>query len=337
MRSIGPSLLRWRPRVAERYRDRYEKTGRRLAKADRLEEARVAFRTSLALEPARRPIDDFLLDGTPASFLPRRRIAHWVQDELAEIQAAARARAPTSPTGPRRIFVYWAQGWADAPAIVRACHRQLVAVNGPETVVALDDGSLRDWVDLPPDVVERAARSLTQYSDLVRSALLADFGGTWVDATVLVTRPLDELYERLAVGGFFAFRYRPARPASWVMMSAANGIVMTMLLVALVRYWRQHEQAGHYFLFHDIFEALCFLDPAFRAVVDAAPMVRPDWSLTEHMRDPYDPGRLDAILARTFAHKLTYKQPEAERETGTIFRHLLDHGVARAPGPLPRA
>jgi len=43
----------------------------------------------------------------------------------------------------------------------------------------------------------------------VRILLLHEFGGIWVDATLLCNRPLDEWLPSTMTEGFFAFAARP--------------------------------------------------------------------------------------------------------------------------------
>jgi len=313
---------------ASRHADHY-RLGQALERLGCHDRAAEAYRAGLEVDPTRRPIDDFMLDGTAKKFAARRRVSHWVEDNIVAIQGAVRAHPHREPQGPRRIFVYWAQGFDSAPPVVQMCRDQLMALHGTDVVVSLDDTTIADWVDLTPDVVRRASTFLTQYSDLIRVALLARHGGIWLDATVFVTQRVDDSVDALANGGFFTFRYRPARIASWLMAATPGNYVVSAMLEAQLRYWREHDRVLSYFMFHDTFEALWFLDDEFRRIVEDAPFIRPDWSLAHRIGAPYDPDELSNLLGRTFAHKLTYKQPDAMNR-GTILRHLRDAVARRA-------
>lgn len=111
-----------------------------------------------------------------------------------------------SPALPRTVWMLWLQGLPAAPAVVRACHASWRAHNPGWQVVVLDEGSLREHLELPRDAVARGGVSPQVLSDLVRVNLLADRGGVWADATCLCRRPLDAWLDACLPSGFFAFR-----------------------------------------------------------------------------------------------------------------------------------
>ena len=115
-------------------------------------------------------------------------------------------------------------------------------------------------------------------SDCVRVALLARYGGVWVDSTCYCLRPLDEwLYERLP-NGFFAF----ARPggerllSSWFLAAAANNHIIERWRELALKYWNHRSVRDDYFWFHHLFAAGYGEGSQFRAIWDAVPAISAD-------------------------------------------------------------
>ncbi len=102
----------------------------------------------------------------------------------------------TEPAAQHRIWVFWGQGENAMPPLVLACYRQLVKFNGNVTLVTCQN--IGDYIKLPSVVFEKVNNGIitwAHFSDIVRNALLAEYGGLWLDATVWVPGrlPLEKL------------------------------------------------------------------------------------------------------------------------------------------------
>ena len=104
------------------------------------------------------------------------------------------------------VFLYWHQGWNEAPPIVKICAESWVRHHPTEqwTVHLLDKDNVHPWLEsCDPEDVDGLARFLVRkekgenvgglalYTDLLRLALLDTYGGIWTDATTLCFEPLD--------------------------------------------------------------------------------------------------------------------------------------------------
>ena len=107
----------------------------------------------------------------------------------------------------KTVWMYWHQGWDDAPPIVQACRNSWERLNPGYEVRALDRHSMFEHVDLPAGVgPDRDDLTLTKLSNVIRLRLLARHGGVWADATVLCAWPLDDWLPHRLGEGFFAFK-----------------------------------------------------------------------------------------------------------------------------------
>lgn len=272
------------------------------------------------------PVERQLLASDPLRFGVRRRLLRFVAAHIDEIRERAADVQVEPPDVPARVWMYWGQGIAGAPAIVRRCHAALLAHHDPEQVMVLDDRAIDEHVDVPGWVRDRTRGDRTKFSDVLRLELLARHGGAWLDATCLARGNVLELLPGLLAAGFFAPRYRRTRIASWFMASDPGGAVIRMLRSAQVTYWRHHDRPIDYYVLHHLFEALTHTDAAVDACCDPMPMV-PSSDLSRFARemlDPYEPRRFRQLLDSAPVHKLTYRKLPPERDlTGTMVGELL--------------
>ena len=178
---------------------------------------------------------------------------------------------------PKRVWIYWEQGWDQAPPLVAACHRSWVERNPDVEIIALNAQSVYDWIE-PDSLLPHRSMSLNHKSNLIRLNLLAHHGGIWADATTFCSTPLSEWLPPLTQTGFFAFT-RPARDrllASWFLASEPGHPLVLGWRARAERYWRLVEKADFYFWFHYTFANMCRSEPELRRLWRAVPRVSAD-------------------------------------------------------------
>ena len=144
---------------------------------------------------------------------------------------------------PRKLWLLWYQGVAEAPFIVKKCIDSWVNKKPTWEVIVLDSSNLNDYIklDVPEDVLENIP--LTQQSDLVRMLLLSKYGGVWADATTFCTKPLDEWIEGCSESGFFVF-HKPGRDrvmSIWFVASQKDSPICDKLCNNLRSYWIENN------------------------------------------------------------------------------------------------
>ncbi|MEB3266235.1 MAG: capsular polysaccharide synthesis protein [Cyanobacteriota bacterium] len=166
----------------------------------------------------------------------------------------------------RIIWIVWLQGWQQAPTLCHHCLASWRHWNPGWEVRPLDLAAIRGLLALPD--LQGKVITAASFTDLVRVQLLHDFGGVWVDATVLCHQPLDGWLQPLLDQGFFAFQ-RPAPDrwlASWFLAARGAGHpLLSHWCQAALSYWQQRDRAHQYFWFHDLFRQICMADPQLAA------------------------------------------------------------------------
>lgn len=98
-----------------------------------------------------------------------------------------------SSTIPRRIFLFWHNGFQNAPPIVRLCRDSWHAMNPEYEVIELDSENVHDWLDFNLIFPEYKSLSVQKFSNLLRMAILEVHGGVWADATLFCAQSLDSM------------------------------------------------------------------------------------------------------------------------------------------------
>lgn len=104
------------------------------------------------------------------------------------------------------IFLYWHQGWEEAPHLVKKCAESWVRhhENTDWTVHLLDHHNVQDWLAPCPEEDRNGLHhfliryeqkenvgGLNNHANLLRLTLLDHYGGVWTDATTLCFQSLD--------------------------------------------------------------------------------------------------------------------------------------------------
>ncbi|UWX96157.1 capsular polysaccharide synthesis protein [Arthrobacter zhaoxinii] len=302
-------------------------------RAGNMGEARNLYRQGLILDPRASQADWDLLEENPRQFRERRALHALLAIRIEDMHRSAYAEAKRAPrvTENPLVFMYWGQGFDSAPEIVRACYEQAKRLHSPDSIVFLDDNNLHEWVTLPQRIIDVASVSRAAFSDVLRFELLAKHGGVWLDATCMVMRPMQDIFQHLVTpSGFFAFdKEKPGLISSWFLASNPGSYITCMTRDALRLYFGVYDKPITYFFLHQMFVFMYRLDDRFEKLWDKRSTPRADPRAVHRalLRDVGDVN-LNELLAGSFVHKLTHKnKPELVSETSV--QQALVRGAVR--------
>ena len=241
------------------------------------------------------------------------------------------------------IWQCWLQGLDNRPKIVEVCIESVKKYANNRQVIILTKDSISDYIDLPDFIWEKYNKGIitnTHFSDIIRAYLLAQYGGTWIDATVLLTAPIPKVIEN---SDFFVFKdqywmnypqipsfqflhYLPSQEclSSWFMHSQPN-LLMSACLGMLFEYWKNEKKLIDYFLFHKMFTMAVMGHPECQMIYKSMPLL-----------SNFEPHQLQNLLSEKFntkiykeiqswspIHKLTYKK---HIETpNSFYDYIINH------------
>lgn len=233
---------------------------------------------------------------------------------------------------PDKIWVCWLQGEDQAPPLVRKCLASVRKYSGGREVILLTEENIPRYVTFPEYILKKRARhviSNTHFSDLLRVALLARYGGIWMDATVLLTDFLPDVILHAPLFCFQTSRLSPApsRISSWLIAARPGNETVVRTLELLEEYWKRENFLCHYYLFHLFFTFCINSRPRLSQEWDKVPYfnnVAPH-ELSFELFHPYSEERWRQIRAFSPVHKLTWKFKSVGGGTkGTFLEKILE-------------
>ncbi len=226
---------------------------------------------------------------------------------------AVRARlAPFRPSDmPRIVWMYWHQGAAEAPFVVRRCIESWQRRNPGWEIRVLDAETVAQYADISDIPAHLPFRFK---ANLLRLRLIRTHGGVWADATVWCHRPLDEWVWLHVTTGFFLLRNPgPGRwMSSWFMAGEAGHSLPVLWEEAYSRYVRRLRYVPDvYFVFFYLFQWHVRRDPQAQAAFDRMPSLpaTPSLVMMEALRGIATEAELAGLVAAGLpVSKLTWKE-----------------------------
>ncbi|MCR5128461.1 MAG: capsular polysaccharide synthesis protein [Lachnospiraceae bacterium] len=227
------------------------------------------------------------------------------------------------------IWWCWLQGIEKAPDLVKRCYDSLSKLG--KKILVLDEGNLKDYVQLPAFVEEKYQRGMIErahYTDLVRLELLTKRGGIWIDATTFISGT-EQILPVLDEENLFFYRSGNVSEYiifdNWFMMAKRKSAILEATKRMLYRFWEQEEKVKHYFIFHLMMSIACKQNPQEYAIIPAFSN-EPAHILQYELGKPFQKRRWQQILTMSDVHKLTYKLEEQDYR-GSFLEHILQQGA----------
>ena len=95
--------------------------------------------------------------------------------------------------------------------------------------------------------------SNTHFSDLLRLELLIKYGGTWIDASVLITK-YEKIFFRQDLFFFKSVNHPRIAGSNWFITSEKGSPILKSTRDLLYEYWRKENNLCDYFIFHLLFK-----------------------------------------------------------------------------------
>ncbi len=234
------------------------------------------------------------------------------------------------------IWQLWLQGEENAPELVKKCLKSVKKHANGRNVIVLNEESLKEYIDIDSTIYKKYKQGLivpAHFADYARLELLAKYGGTWVDSTIMFTAPLPEY---ITNHSFFMFKTAAGMyldnaaktvdiihsigwtggvkmpyhlTSNWFIHSEAGNIITTTLLYLFKKCLIEEEKLPDYFTMHYLFTiAVMFNEDCKReynkmqSTTHINPVYmqwRQNWKFTNQL--------LNEIVQNSTLHKLNYR------------------------------
>lgn len=218
------------------------------------------------------------------------------------------------------IWYFWLQGEDNLPPIPKLCLQSIRKHANGHEVIVLSADNYKEYVNIPDILIEkyRLGRiKAAHFADILRVELLAQQGGLWLDATMLVTRDLpQEIFEV----PFFSVKTESRRyfvsQCRWAVfcLGAQKGNPLFVQLASLFeQYLMSTDLFVDYFLFDNFIDMLYKRYPVIKTQIDNLPMNNPRvHDMAPLLCNKVSDKQYEDMVKDTYLFKLSYKNYTSE-------------------------
>lgn len=241
----------------------------------------------------------------------------------------------TENVGDNNIWVCWWQGEKSMPEMVKKCFNSIIRYSNGHPVKLITFDNYKDYVQVDYRIVEKVKNGtfkLAHFADLVRLKLLEQYGGLWLDSTILLTANINEDFFQK----FFSVKIRPVdndsvseyRWCSFVLGGGKNiRYIYSQLSCMLERYMLENDLFIDYLLIDYFLNILYRQDKSVKETIDTMPFTNPNLhKLRLLFENEFDETIWKTIVSNTNIFKLTYKGVHSRyTKSGipTFYGHIL--------------
>lgn len=267
-----------------------------------------------------------------------RYLSSFLSDKIEEYNKMV--LKPGTPTN--NIWICWWQGYDAMPDFCKMCYENLKR-NTPEdySVHLITQDNYSEFVSLPAEIVQllRSGKlSVTQFSDLLRQALIAANGGVWIDASVWVTEKyielidfnapfwsvkLDSVDDESVIGQVIS----QCKWSGFALAGCKDSLIFKFVYECMCKYFLGHTYTIDYFIQNMIIRIAYDQIESIHEIIEKMPVSnRQMYELYRWMDQPFDDKKWKDLCSDTSIFKLTQKRPYNEMVDGkiTFYGHLKE-------------
>lgn len=232
----------------------------------------------------------------------------------------------------KTIWVFWWQGLDGMPPIVRRCYNRLLKTNSCYEVVLLDRNNYHKYVSLPDHIINKIGKevSMTHLSDIIRSYLLASYGGIWVDATLYFIKTIPEevfSMEYFSIKDHIVSSMSPARHrwTTFFMEAKKGNIAMHQLYSNLCFFLGGKKTMIDYLLLDYYIDIIYNNNEEFRKSIEEMPYTDSNVHCMKQLFEEYDVKFIQRIKSDNLFIKMSYKGCDESKllSYNSNYKHLI--------------
>lgn len=255
----------------------------------------------------------------------KARIHKAIKKEIATFELEKSQQNYDSSKG--FIWVCWLQGEDNMPEVCKICLNALRQHAGNHEVVVLTLENYTYYCTIPDYIVDAYKKGKiihAHFADIIRTCLLYEKGGCWIDATLLSTRELPEI---LFTSEFYSCKFPPkayfiedGRWQNYFLCATPKSPMFQFVRMCFFEYLKRGIPFIDYFLMNYFMSIGYDEIPQIRHAVDELPYNNNEtWNLGELLNRPCSEEEFEKVLnLDTFLFKLSYKNQLLDNIDGQI-------------------
>ena len=239
----------------------------------------------------------------------------------------------SSKNNDKNIFVCWFQGENNAPELVKNCIKS-IRNGAPENsnVIILSEDNMFDYAKIPEVVIEKYKKGLitkTNFSDILRFALLSQNGGAWMDSTIFCRDSINpelfnyQLYS-IKNSNYDKFNIARRKWTAYFWFAKQNSYFTRRVFQFFCSYWEKYDTLIDYFLVDHIIYFLYNNDPECKEMLNSIPVNNPNVSfLQDQLSNIYDTDKWNSLKEDTYFFKLDWKSKITNNDDNSFYNKIV--------------
>ena len=223
------------------------------------------------------------------------------------------------------IFWCWLQGLNNISKLALASLNSIKKNIKDYKIIIINNTNIKKYVKIPRYIMNKYVKGLidpTHFSDILRLELLKTYGGTWIDASVVITSYDPRFYNNILF--FFGIKSDEGCVGSnWFITSEKGSPILRTTLDLLYEYWKNNNRLYNYFIFHLFMKMACdkYKDDYNKVLFISN---KPPHALQYQLNKKFNITLYHIILHKSSVHKLTIHIKDKEFKNNTFYSHIID-------------
>lgn len=232
------------------------------------------------------------------------------------------------------IWLFWWQGInEDTPIIVKKCIDSIIANSGSRKVIIIDQNNYNKYVSIPDYIIRKLNKkqmTLTHFSDILRMALLSEYGGIWMDATLYMVEKIPRDMKNYSIYSikhnmFSDYHVCKGKWSGFFLACGENNSTIRLFRDFFYEYWKHEDMLITYFLI-DCIIAICYENiDEIRKIIDAVPKNNENvFKLQNMLFNNYSDEEYHKIMTNTCVFKLSWKLDFSSNNKNSFFYKIMN-------------
>lgn len=212
-----------------------------------------------------------------------------------------------------KIWTCWWQGEENMPDVIKECRKSLLRNANGHEVILISKNNYKEFVELPEFLLKKLDSgmiNLSNFSDILRSKLLWQYGGIWIDAAAFVIKPL---YPKLPLDSpKTRYEYPSICRGKWtfsILFVKRNHLLFSFMYDCLTEFWEKYDAPIEY-LAMDGFMRIAYEEfPQIKKEINEIEVNSPDFFSSRYTFDkPIDKDVFNNLVENNTFLSLTWRK-----------------------------
>lgn len=250
-----------------------------------------------------------------------KKVLEYISVKYNDIIKHFHFESETQPDFNGAIWFCWLQGEANMPSTVQFCLKTLKKHANNHPVIVIDLINYDTYVTIPRYIIQKYERGEIKnahFADIIRTCLLYEHGGLWIDSTLLVTNPFpEELFKR----PFYSCKSNnkslfitQCKWSNFFLYAPKHSAIFAFTREIFFAYIKREKRFIDYFLMDYIMYLGYITYPKMKKIIDAVPINNKNvHNLSPILNHKLDINIWTQLTKNTYLFKLNWKTIYVEK------------------------